>query len=306
MPGDGEIVAELAGVTRVFRDGWRREATAVAGLSLQLRRGEVYGFLGPNGAGKTTALHCLLGLLRPTQGMARLFGQTPGSGAAVFRRVGYMPEDWTGFDFLTVTEMLEMFADLHGVVGDGRKDAIASALNLSGLNEHADRRLRRLSKGMRQRASLAQAILGEPDLLVLDEPTKELDPLGRRDVRRLLSELAQRGTTILMSSHLLSEVERTCHRVGILHRGALVAEGRLDEILEARERRVIRFELPEQVEPPEGAVKESDRVWRCHANSMAEVHAQLGRLAQVGADLLSVQPDAVRLEDYFIEVVSRA
>src|SRR6516162_7087278 len=217
MSGDVELVAELANVSKVFLDGWRREVRAVAGLTLCLRRGEIYGLLGPNGAGKSTALHCLLGLLRPSQGTAKLFGQSVEVGAPLFQRVGYMPEDWTAYDFLTVAEMLEVFADLHGVDRTRRRAQVRQALDRSGLTEHANRRLRRLSKGMRQRASLAQAILGEPDLLILDEPTKELDPLGRRDVRVLLGQLAQNGVTVLLSSHLLSEIETVCHRIGVMH-----------------------------------------------------------------------------------------
>jgi ABC-2 type transport system ATP-binding protein len=305
MSGDAEIVAELHDVTRVFRDGWRREVTAVAGLSLRLRKGEIYGLLGPNGAGKSTALHCLLGLLRPSRGTATLFGRNVDVGAPLFRRVGYMPEDWTAYDFLTVSEMLSTFADLQGVDRTERRALVARALDRSGLTEHASRRLRRLSKGMRQRASLAQAILGEPDLLVLDEPTKELDPLGRRDVRVLLGELARSGVTILMSSHLLSEIETVCDRIGVMHRGSLAAEGDLDSILAARDSRILRFSVTEPARVPEGAVRESADVWRWRAASKSDVHAQLGYLAEIGADIVSVQPESVRLEDYFIEVVTR-
>jgi ABC-2 type transport system ATP-binding protein len=306
MSGDVDTVAELTGVTRVFRDGWRRELTAVAGLSLRLRKGEIYGLLGPNGAGKSTVLRCLLGLLRPTQGGAFLFGSAVVAGSPLYRRVGYMPEDWTAYDFLSVSEMLGMIAELYGLSRADRRAQVAQVLDRSGLSEHAHRRLRLLSKGMRQRASLAQAIVGRPDFLVLDEPTKELDPLGRRDVRVLISELSRSGVTILMSSHLLSEVESICHRVGVMHRGALVAEGDLGTILATRDSRIIRFALPPTGNPPGGSVRESDDVWRLRAVSKEEVHAHLASLAGVGADIIAVQSESVRLEDYFIEVVSRA
>jgi ABC-2 type transport system ATP-binding protein len=305
MSGDVELVAELANVSKVFLDGWRREVRAVAGLTLCLRRGEIYGLLGPNGAGKSTALHCLLGLLRPSQGTAKLFGQSVEVGAPLFQRVGYMPEDWTAYDFLTVAEMLEVFADLHGVDRTRRRAQVRQALDRSGLTEHANRRLRRLSKGMRQRASLAQAILGEPDLLILDEPTKELDPLGRRDVRVLLGQLAQNGVTVLLSSHLLSEIETVCHRIGVMHRGSLVAEGELDSILAGSASRILRFALPPECSPPVGATVESGDVWRWRAATKDEVHRHLSHLALLGAEIVSVQPESVRLEDYFIEVITR-
>jgi len=216
-----------------------------------------------------------------------------------------MPEDWTAYDFLTVAEMLEVFADLHGVDRTRRRAQVRQALDRSGLTEHANRRLRRLSKGMRQRASLAQAILGEPDLLILDEPTKELDPLGRRDVRVLLGQLAQNGVTVLLSSHLLSEIETVCHRIGVMHRGSLVAEGELDSILAGSASRILRFALPPECSPPVGATVESGDVWRWRAATKDEVHRHLSHLALLGAEIVSVQPESVRLEDYFIEVITR-
>ncbi|HEX4826379.1 MAG TPA: ABC transporter ATP-binding protein [Candidatus Polarisedimenticolaceae bacterium] len=292
-------------VSRVFRDGWRREVTAVAGLTLRLRRGEIYGLLGPNGAGKSTALHCLLGLLKPTRGSIAMFGRAVESGSPGFRYVGYMPEDWTAYDFLTVSEMLSYFAELYGLATDGRAEIISRALERTGLSAQADRRLARLSKGMRQRAALAQAILTEPALLVLDEPTKELDPLGRRDVRVLLEDFAQRGAAILMSSHLLSEIESICDRVGVMHHGALVAEGELATILASHDCRIIRFAVPPGAALPTGAVKESDTVAQWRAASSSETHARLAYLRTIGADIISVASENIRLEDYFIEVLSK-
>jgi ABC-2 type transport system ATP-binding protein len=290
-------------VTKTFRQRRREEIVAVRDLSLTLRRGEIYGFLGPNGAGKSTAIHCLLGLLRPTSGTVRLFDAPLDACRDVLRRVGYMPEDWSVFDYLTAEEMLLTMSDLQGLARAEARRRIGAALERVGLAAHSRRAIRRLSKGMRQRASLAQAILAEPDLLVLDEPTKELDPVGRRDVRTLLAELAARGTAVFMSSHLLSEVESVSHRIGVIHQGRLVAEGDLASLLGRGEERIVSYRLPAGVEPVSGSETAGDGAWSARAATQADLHALLSVLAARGAEIDSVRGGAIRLEDYFIEVV---
>jgi ABC-2 type transport system ATP-binding protein len=214
-----------------------------------------------------------------------------------------MPEDWSVFDYLTAEEMLLTMSDLQGLARAEARRRIGAALERVGLAAHSRRAIRRLSKGMRQRASLAQAILAEPDLLVLDEPTKELDPVGRRDVRTLLAELAARGTAVFMSSHLLSEVESVSHRIGVIHQGRLVAEGDLASLLGRGEERIVSYRLPAGVEPVSGSETAGDGAWSARAATQADLHALLSVLAARGAEIDSVRGGAIRLEDYFIEVV---
>ena len=300
MPAEPAI--ELRGVTVEYRERWRRPLTAVRDLSLTVRPGEIYGFLGPNGAGKTTAIHCLLGLLRPTRGEALLLGRPVGN-PEVFRRVGYMPEDWTGWDFLTLHEMLAGVYDLYGLPAKQRGDRVREVAEKVGLSGHLRRRHRRLSKGMRQRASLAQTLLPRPEILVLDEPTKELDPIGRRDVRELLRELAAGGTTILLSSHLLSEVESVCDRVGILNDGRLVAEAPLPAILTGRDERVIRFTRPDGAPVPVGTTVGPEGECRLNVAAAGDLYEAMNALRAHGAVIISVQSETLRLEDYFIQVI---
>lgn len=203
---------------------------AVKGLSISVGRGEVFGFLGPNGAGKSTVVKMLTGLARPTSGTASLLGHPRGARAA-HRRLGYLPELFRFHDWLTAWEFLDTHGKLYRMSGDERKRRIPEVLELVGLYERRNDRLRTFSKGMQQRAGLAQALLHEPDLVFLDEPTSALDPLGRRVVRDVISSLRDAGTTVFLNSHLLSEVEMVCDRVAIINRGELIAIGPLKELL---------------------------------------------------------------------------
>jgi ABC-2 type transport system ATP-binding protein len=205
------------------------EADVVDGLDLRVERGELYGFLGPNGAGKTTTIRMALGLIFPTAGSVELLGE-PVFGSHrgdVLRRAGAMVEEPAFYRFLSGRRNLEIFARAGRGASDVRRrlSRIGEALALVGLSEAADKRVRAYSQGMRQRLGLALALLGEPEILVLDEPTNGLDPSGMREIRELLRRLADAGTTVFVSSHLLSEVEAMCDRVGVLARGRLVAEG---------------------------------------------------------------------------------
>ena len=203
---------------------------AVDSLDLIVPAGQVFGFLGPNGAGKTTTIGMLLGNVRPSGGTGALLGRPIGSREAR-RRVGYLPEKFQFHDFLTAAEFLDVHGRLYGMSSADRRRRIPEALALVGLSERARSRLGEFSKGMQQRAGLAQAILHEPDLVILDEPTSALDPLGRRAVRDIILYLRGRGTTILLNSHLLSEVERTCDQVAIIRQGRVVRQGRVEDII---------------------------------------------------------------------------
>jgi ABC-2 type transport system ATP-binding protein len=205
---------------------------ALAGLTMTVERGEVFGFLGPNGAGKTTAVKLLLGLARPTGGKAEVLGAPIGH-RAVRARVGYLPELFRYQPWLRAREVLELHTALGRMPTAGRPAEIAGTLALVGLADRADSLVGTYSKGMQQRLGLAVALLGSPELVFLDEPTSALDPVGRLDVRSIIRAARDRGTTVFLNSHLLTEVERVCDRVAIVDRGRVIAAGRLDELLGA-------------------------------------------------------------------------
>ena len=204
--------------------------TALAGLTMTIPRGDIFGFLGPNGAGKTTAVKLLLGLTPPSSGDAEVLGAAIGDRAAL-RRIGYLPELFRYQSWLTAREVLALHCELAGIDRAAWQREIADALAIVGLTDRGSGRIGTFSKGMQQRLGLGVALLGTPDLVVLDEPTSALDPVGRHDVREIIRGLGERGTTVFLNSHLLSEVEQVCHRVAIVDRGRVVAEGTLDELL---------------------------------------------------------------------------
>jgi ABC-2 type transport system ATP-binding protein len=214
---------------------WRpRPTRALNAVSFDVAEGEVFGVLGPNGAGKTTTFKLLMDLLRPTSGQAELLGR-PVSDPEARRRVGYVPEQPYFYDHLSAEELVSYFAGLSGLTGARRREATDAALSRTGITS-ADRRrpLRQFSKGMMQRVGLAQAIVHDPALVILDEPMSGLDPIGRRDVRDMIASLQAAGKTILFSSHVLGDVEQLCTRVAILARGRVVLDGPIAEITAGR------------------------------------------------------------------------
>lgn len=212
-----------------------RSIDAVRNLSLSVQEGSVFGFLGLNGAGKTTTMHVLLGFVEPTSGTAEVFGVDVRKSIAR-QRIGYLPEMAETYGFLTARELLWMAGQLFGIPSRTLKARSEELLESLGLSEAADRRIGTYSRGMLQRVGLAQALVNDPDLVILDEPTGGLDPLGRREVRRVIQSLRQRGKTVFFSSHELSEVELVCDRIGILANGRLVVEGRPEELVGPGER----------------------------------------------------------------------
>jgi ABC-2 type transport system ATP-binding protein len=203
---------------------------ALHGLDLTVQPGEVFGFLGPNGAGKTTTVKILLGLVRSTSGQAQLFGR-PAGDAEARQRIGYLPENFRFHDWLSGASLLDFHARLAGVSAAERRERIPRVLELVGLSGRGNDRIRAYSKGMTQRIGLAQAIIHEPDLVLLDEPTSALDPVGRREVRDLIRTLKARGMTVFLNSHMLSEVEMVCDRVAIVDRGQVVRSGKLTDLI---------------------------------------------------------------------------
>lgn len=226
---DAAIV--VSGLTKVFPIPFHRESiVAVRDLDLRIEAGEVYGLLGPNGSGKSTTLKIILGLVSPTRGRTEIFGRDSSlveSRAAV----GFLPENPYFYKYLTGEETLRFFGKLCGLGNTALKKRIEELLELVGLTNARHRRLGTYSKGMLQRIGLAQALIHEPKLVVLDEPTAGVDPAGSRDIRNLIVDLRRRGITVLLSSHLLAQAQEICDRVGILAQGVLVREGRLDELI---------------------------------------------------------------------------
>ncbi len=203
---------------------------ALAGLSMTVPRGEVFGFLGPNGAGKTTAVKLLLGLLKPTSGEGWLLGRPVGD-LKTRSHIGYLPELFRYQGWLSAAEVLALHCELAPLPRSSWKDEISSALETVGLTDRGGDKVSTFSKGMQQRLGLGAALVGEPELVFLDEPTSALDPVGRHDVREIIRGLASRGTAVFLNSHLLSEVEQVCDRVAVVDHGRVIASGTMDELL---------------------------------------------------------------------------
>jgi ABC-2 type transport system ATP-binding protein len=221
----------LAGVTKTFPVPFqRRSVVAVRDLNLEVAPGQIYGLLGPNGSGKSTTLKIILGLVTPTSGRAKIFGRDSEE-VASREAVGFLPENPYFYKFLTGAETLQFYGKLCGLRGGALKRRVDEMLGLVGLTTARDLRLSGYSKGMLQRIGLAQALIQEPALLVLDEPTAGVDPAGARDIRDLILDLKKRGITVLLSSHLLGQVQEICDRVGILANGRLAREGALRDLL---------------------------------------------------------------------------
>lgn len=216
LAASGALAIETHNLRKVYG-----RKVAVRGLSLAVRRGEIFGFLGPNGAGKSTSIKMLLGLVKPTDGDAQLLG-CPYTAVEVRRKVGFLPEDFRFYDWLTAAELLRLHGSLCGLTSLQLRDRVPAYLELVGLGSQSDRRLRGFSKGMLQRIGLAQALIHEPDLIFLDEPTSGLDPMGRHLVRDIIRQQRARGATVFLNSHLLSEVEITCDTVVFIKQGAVV------------------------------------------------------------------------------------
>ena len=224
-------VISISGLTKDYTDFWGRpKLRALDDLTFEVEKGEVFGLLGPNGSGKTTTMKLLLGLLKPTKGEVRILGGSPRD-AKLRARVGFMPEETVLYRFLTGEETLEFFARLFDLPRELRRARTEDLLRTVGLEEAGSRAVGEYSRGMGRRLTFAQALVNDPELVVLDEPTSGLDPIGAREIKDLIGDLRSRGKTILLSSHLLADVEDVCDRIAIIHRGRLRALGRVDELL---------------------------------------------------------------------------
>lgn len=239
VSNDKQFAIEAFSLAKVFPDWWgRAKVIAVDDLDLRVRYNEIYGLLGPNGSGKSTTLKLLLGLLHPTRGRAMLLGGA-GSNPKISARIGYLPEESYLYKYLSARETLDFYGRIFSLPSSVRKARIDALLEMVGLTGMANRPVGTYSKGMARRIGLAQALINDPDLLILDEPTSGMDPIGTRQIKDLLVELASRGKTILLCSHLLADVEDVCDRIGILYGGKMQVEGSVDSLLKHRDEKQI-------------------------------------------------------------------
>ncbi len=285
QPPSGDVVVSVRGLTKVFKDFWGRpKARAVDNVDFEVRRGEVFGLLGPNGSGKSTTVKLLLGLLHPTRGHIEVFGHSPRH-VATKSLIGYLPEESYLYRFLDSRETLDFFGNLFDLPPAQRRRRTEELLEMVGLSAVHTRVVGEFSKGMQRRIGLAQALINDPELIILDEPTAGLDPIGCREVKDLILTLAGRGKTVLLSSHLLSDVEDVCDRVVIYYGGKIHAMGTLKELLAK----------------PDAVCITMPAVSR---ETMQKVLDLIGRDAAAGK--VEVDTPTQNLESYFLDVVRKA
>ena len=232
---EGEVIIETRSLTKVYRDFWGRpKVRAVKALDMQVRRGEIFGLLGPNGSGKSTTIKLLLGLLFPTSGQALVFDKNS-TDVSKNERIGYLPEESYLYKFLNAEETLDFYGRLFNMSAAQRRSRTQQLIDLIDLNWAKRRQLKEYSKGMTRRIGLAQALINDPELILLDEPTTGLDPIGTREMKDLIIKLRDQGKTVLMCSHLLADVQDVCDRIAILHQGELKELGRVDDLLSVQD-----------------------------------------------------------------------
>lgn len=332
-----DLAIDLDHVEKTFR-GRRGGVKALRGIEMHVRRGEIFGLLGPNGAGKSTLVKILMTVVRPTACRGRMLGKPVGH-KPTLANVGYLPEHHRFADYLTGGQVLDFYGAMSDVSRRDRRRRAGELLELVGMTEWANHRIRGYSKGMRQRIGIAQALINDPDLVVLDEPTDGVDPVGRRDIRRVLVELKNRGKTVFLNSHLLSELEMVCDRVAILVQGAVAQQGTINDLTQGKQRYEIEIgaasdgETSEQVKkalanlglaqgrgeaaadlPAEwqGASVLRDgtllvienRSLRLRTSDAQVVQPVLDSLRQHGLVIVSVKPFRPSLEDLFMQAVT--
>ncbi len=281
----GEVVVSVRGLTKVFKDFWNRpKARAVDNVDFDVRRGEVFGLLGPNGSGKSTTVKLLLGLLYPTKGHIEVFGHSPRH-VQTKARIGYLPEESYLYRYLNSRETLDFFGNLFQLDKGERDNRAEQLLEMVGLSQTRMRAVGEFSKGMQRRIGLAQALINDPDLIILDEPTSGLDPIGCREVKDLIVALARRGKTVILSSHLLSDVEDVCDRVVIYYGGKIQAMGTLKDLLATPDAiRITTPALPRET---------MERVLEIIRHDVAGAKVEIDTPTQ-------------NLESYFLDVVQKA
>ena len=299
----------IEGLTKQFPSGWpgRPPATVLDGLSLSVRQGEIYGFLGPNGSGKTTTIKVLIGLIRATSGSVELLGKPVGD-VPTRRRIGFLPESPYFYDYLTAEEFLMFYGHLAGMDRAGLAGRVSRLLEVVGLVEARTRQLRKFSKGMLQRVGLAQTLIHDPELVILDEPMSGLDPIGRKQVRDLILGLRDQGKTVFFSTHIIPDVEMICDRVGVIVKGKLLATGRVDELVNQGHTQSVEIACQGiSVERIPAIQAMASRVVQRGSQSLivlpgpAPLESALAEIRKQGGTLISVTPHKSSLEELFFQ-----
>ncbi|MDB4991073.1 MAG: transporter, ATP-binding protein [Myxococcaceae bacterium] len=298
-------VLSVGELHKTFRVGFfRKRIEAVRGVSFEVHKGETFGLLGPNGAGKTTTIKSILRLIHQDRGSIRLFGSE--LSIASMGRIGYLPENPYVYQYLRAPEFLDLCGRLMGMDARSRRTRSAEMLELVGLAHATDRPIGRFSKGMMQRVGLAQALLHDPELLILDEPMSGLDPIGRKQVRDIILGQRKRVKTLIFTSHVLSDVEMLCDHIAIVNKGQVVARGTLDELLRPEVRRVriqledVTPELKERLATRGLALREHDKTLHITVEGDSSVNPLLSELLAAGARVIEVEPERETLEDLFV------
>ncbi len=276
-----DVVIETRNLGKIYRDFWgRRKVAALKALDIEVKQGEIFGLLGPNGSGKSTTIKLIQGLLFPTSGRAFVFGKDARD-VTKNERIGYLPEESYLYKFLNAEETLDFYGRLFDMPAELRRERSEQLIKMVGLNHARRRQLKEYSKGMTRRIGLAQALINEPDLLILDEPTTGMDPIGSREMKDLIVRLRDEGKTILMCSHQLADVQDVCDRVAILHQGELRELGRVDSLLKVRD------------------------VTEVHAKHLSESTKQ--KIADLiraeGGEVVSMDNPTATMEELFLEIV---
>jgi ABC-2 type transport system ATP-binding protein len=301
------MAIETENLTKDYPFGFLHLKTkrSLEGLTMQVAAGEVFGFLGPNGAGKSTTIKLLVGLIFPTLGTARILGK-PISDIEMHRDIGYLPEQPYFYDYLTATELLDYFARIHNLTAAGRRERVERMLKKVGLETARKIQLRKYSKGMLQRVGLAQAILHDPQVVILDEPMSGLDPVGRREVRDIIMELKREGRTVMFSTHILSDAEMLCDRVGVIVGGKLRGVGAPGEIVEMKAQGMeILFEYAGTGTSAAALLSKATRAGTRYRLQVGEgeLYGALEQLRAAEAKILSVVQLKPTLEEYFMHLV---
>jgi len=304
-----EAVIKIENLTKVIQPHfWSKKQMILKGLDLEVHSGEIFGFLGPNGAGKTTTIKSLMGIIGPTSGEIRILGKGP-QDTAVKQQVGYLPETPYFYDYLTGRELLALCGELFGMNDREINNKTELLLRLVKMSEAADRQLRKYSKGMLQRIGLAQALINDPKLVVLDEPLTGLDPLGRKEFKDIIAGLKERGTTVFFSSHVLPDAETICDRVAIINKGKILRIGRLDDLLDARLSSIelvcsnISAEVLSDARKIASSSASNGDEYIFNFADMALANQAVKLIAESGGQVLSFEPIKETLEEYFAREV---
>ena len=307
-----DLAIDVRDLTKTYRTPFaRRKVDALRGVTFTVEKGHIFGFVGPNGAGKTTTIRTLMGLIRPTSGSVKILGKEIPSREARFK-LGFLPESPYFYDYLTVGELLDLAGRLFGLSASVRKKRAGELIERVGLGRAQSQSLKKFSKGMLQRAGLAQALMNDPELVVLDEPMSGLDPIGRKEVRDLIVELRDQGKTVFFSTHILSDVEAITDHVAIIARGQLQAQGTPSELVQKTILGIdVMIRLAADSEPGE-LTTGADRVRR-HGDDLSltlpadsDVDAWITRAHAAGAKVIQVSPRHETLEDLFLREVADA